>query len=196
MLNLKKKLANNFFYFLSTKRDDFRRFFYQQRSNNKIEGIPKISQPTLFLGSGKIMFGNDVQIGYFPSPYFYNGYAHIEARTPESKIHIGNNTIINNNIVIISEKEIIIGDNVLVGTNVEIIDSDFHSISADRSKKHNTAPVNIKSNVWIGSNVKILKGVTIGENSIVANSAVVTKNIPPNTIARGIPAKIIKEVNG
>jgi acetyltransferase-like isoleucine patch superfamily enzyme len=195
MLNLKKKLVDKLFNFISKKRDDFRRFFFQLKSDNKIAGNPKISQPTLFLGSGKIVFGNDVQIGYFPSPYFYSGYGHIEARAPESKIQIGNNTIVNNNIVIISEEEIIIGDNVLIGTNVEIIDSDFHSVSADRNIKHKTAPVNIKSNVWIGSNVKILKGVTIGENSIISNSSVVTKNIPSNTIAGGIPAKIIKEVN-
>ena len=52
----------------------------------------------------------------------------------------------------------------------------------------------IKSNVWIGSNVKILKGVTIGKNSIISNSSVVTKDVPENVIVGGIPASIIKGI--
>lgn len=57
------------------------------------------------------------------------------------------------------------------------------------------SPIVIESNVWIGAGATILPGVTIGENSVVAAGAVVTKDVPPNTIVGGVPAKFIKNVN-
>jgi maltose O-acetyltransferase len=118
-------------------------------------------------------------------------------RTKESRIAIGNNVYFNNNVVAIAEESITIGNNVLIGTNVELYDSDFHNIDPHLRfgcKTHPVAPIKIEDNVWLGSNVKILKGVTIGENSVISNGAVVTKNIPANVVAGGIPAKIIKKV--
>jgi maltose O-acetyltransferase len=163
---------------------------------SNINGTPKILQPVLFLGNGKFIFHGEVQLGYFPSPYFYSGNIHLEARTQESVIEFGNNIFINNNFVITSEKKVKIGNNALIGTNVEITDSDFHNIiPAERfGGSHFTAEVEIKDNVWIGSNVKILKGVTIGENSVIANGSIVTGDIPANVVAGGIPAKVIKQI--
>ncbi len=56
------------------------------------------------------------------------------------------------------------------------------------------APIHIGRNVWIGANVTILSGVTIGENAIVAAGAVVTKDVAPNTMVGGVPAKFIKQI--
>ena len=56
------------------------------------------------------------------------------------------------------------------------------------------APIRLGKRVWIGAHATILAGVTIGDNSIVAAGAVVTKNVPPNVIVGGVPAKIIKEI--
>lgn len=188
---LRTKLFN--FYF--NIRSNWRLLYYEGKSNNEYIGRPIIKQPSLFIGLGQIKFGENTQLGYFPSPYFYNGYSHIEARTKSSKIIFGKNIIANNNLVIVSEIEIKIDNNVLIGTNVEIVDSDFHNTSINRKgKSYNIAPVHIKSNVWIGSNVKILKGVTIGENSIISNSSVVTKDIPENSIYGGIPARFISKI--
>jgi maltose O-acetyltransferase len=178
--------------------DRYREKLFESKSNNlsNINGTPKILQPVLFLGKGKYIFQGKVQLGYFPSPYFYSGNIHLEARTKESVIEFGNNIFINNNFVVISEKKVKIGNNALIGTNVEITDSDFHNIiPAERfGGSHFTAEVEIKDNVWIGSNVKILKGVTIGENSVIANGSIVTGDIPANVVAGGIPAKVIKQI--
>ena len=83
-----------------------------------------------------------------------------------------------------------------VGTNVEIIDSDFHNLDPNlrNSGNHKCKPVKIGRNVFVGSNVKILKGVTIGENSVIANGSVVVKDIPANVIVAGNPASVIKEI--
>ena len=88
--------------------------------------------------------------------------------------------------------EIRIGNNVLCGANAIITDNDWHSDRSNSLPK----PVIIEDNVWIGVNTTILKGVTIGDNSIIAAGSVVTKSVPPNTLAGGNPAKIIKEIDG
>ena len=137
-------------------------------------------------------------MGYFPSPYFFSGYAYIEARNDGSRIKIGNGTWVNNNFVAISNhKSITIGENVLIGTFVEIYDSNFHGIEPDRrgiSCPEDAADVIVEDNVFIGSNVKILKGVTIGRDSVIANSSIVTNSIPPGVVAGGNPAKIIRQL--
>lgn len=169
---------------------------YSKLSTLKYNGQPKVLQPFICIGKGEVSFGHKTVIGYFPSPYFYNGYCHFEARTSESKIVFGDNIKINNNLSIISEVSVEIGDNTLIGTNVEICDSDFHSISRDRlgRKDYFKEKIKIGKNVWIGSNVKILKGVEIGDNSIISNGSIVNKSIPENVIAAGIPARVVKNI--
>lgn len=162
-----------------------------------IIGRPKYIQATQFLGTGTVSFGKNVQLGYFPSPYFYNGYIYIEARNPNTSIIFGDNIHINNNCVLIAEGEgIEIGSNTLIGTNCEILDSNFHDLSPNcRTTGHTkTAKVIIGQNVFIGNNVKIMKGVHIGNNSVIANGSLVTKNIDSNVIAGGFPAKKISEL--
>jgi len=84
--------------------------------------------------------------------------------------------------------EIRIGNNVLCGANGIITDNDWHSDRSNSLPK----PVIIKDNVWIGVNTTILKGVTIGENSIIGANSLVVKDIPPNVIAGGNPCKVLK----
>lgn len=148
-------------------------------------------------GKGQICFGKNVLIGIDPSPFLYSGYGYLEARNINSKISIGDNVMINNNVVIISEGEgIVISSNTLIGTQCEIYDSDFHNLEIDKrlTGEINTKKVFIDENVFIGSNVKILKGVSIGRSSVIANGSIVTKSIPSNVIAGGIPAKVIKRL--
>ena len=161
-----------------------------------ISGVPKRTQPLQLMGLGRIIFGTNVSIGYEPSPYLYSTYAYIDARNINTIISIGDNTFINNSCVLIAEGEgIEIAENCLIGTNCEIYDSDFHSLnplSRHDSTKTCRAKVKLENNVFIGSNVKILKGVTIGENSVIAHGSIVTKSIPKNVVAGGIPAKVLK----
>lgn len=88
-------------------------------------------------------------------------------------------------------KRIDIGDNVRIGANCVIADGDFH---LDDPRVGEPNPIRIGNNVWLGYGVIVMKGVTIGENSIIGMNSVVTKDIPANCIAAGSPAKVIKQI--
>lgn len=111
---------------------------------------------------------------------------------------IGNNTGMSNSIIACCS-EIIIGDNVNIGFETTIIDTDFHSIlPADRLNHMNVAnakskKIVIHDNVFIGACCLILKGVEIGENSVIAAGSVVTSNVPPNELWGGALSRIKSE---
>ena len=106
-----------------------------------------------------------------------------------AKLQIGNNCGFSGT-VIGAFKSIRIGNNVKCGANTLITDSDWH---LDDFRSGECLDINIEDNVWLGINVVVLKGVTIGENSLIGANSVVTKNIPKNVIAAGNPCKVIKE---
>lgn len=165
-------------------------------NNSNISGTFINHQPIVLRGKGKISVGSNVNIGVINSPLFYNSYAYIEARNKNSSLKFGNNIHINNGFSIVSEKNITIYDNVLIGFNCHIIDSNFHNLNIDKRLETDPNPkeVIIKENVFIGNNVTILKGVSLGENLVVANGAVVTKSFPANVVVGGVPAKIVSEL--
>jgi acetyltransferase-like isoleucine patch superfamily enzyme len=114
-------------------------------------------------------------------------------------LYIGDNVGISQT-ALICHKSIKILNNVKMGGGTSVYDTDFHPLDPDIRKQKNDiqhkekAPVVIEDNVFIGAHVIILKGVTIGENSIVGAGSVVTKSIPPNQIWAGNPAKFIRNV--
>jgi acetyltransferase-like isoleucine patch superfamily enzyme len=89
-------------------------------------------------------------------------------------------------------EKIEIGEEVAIGENVSIRESDSHLILSKENYKM-TKAVSIGNHVWVGRNVTILKGVTIGDGAIIAACSVVTRDVPPNCLAAGVPAKVIKE---
>ncbi|NLF40795.1 acyltransferase [bacterium] len=98
-------------------------------------------------------------------------------------------------------RSVSIGAGCLIGANAAITDCDFHAV-APENRRYNTspdavgcAPVIIGDNVWIGMNVIILKGVTIGRNSIIGAGSVVTKSIPPDCFAAGQPAVVRRQLS-
>ncbi|WP_319001939.1 acyltransferase [Clostridium algoriphilum] len=97
---------------------------------------------------------------------------------------------INNNVNISCFDKITIGEGVAISEDVIIRDSDNHNIIYDGFKK--TKPITIGNHVWIGMRVTILKGVTIGDGAIIAVGSVVTKDVPPNCLVGGTPAKVLK----
>lgn len=165
---------------------------------NRISGKPIYNGPVLLNGLGMIIFEGKVNLGVNPSPQIYSSYIHLEARRINSIIKIGDGVWINNNACIISEGDgIEIGDNTLIGSGFIAYDTDFHDLNPFRrvGGNVNTERVIIKKNVFIGSNVSVLKGVSIGENSVIAHGSVVTKSIPDNVIAGGNPCRVIKPLN-
>lgn len=107
-----------------------------------------------------------------------------------AKIIIGNNCGFSGT-VIGAFKHIKIGNNVRCGANTLITDSDWH---LDDPRSGNPSDVIIGDNVWIGEGAKVLKGVTIGRNSVIGAGSVVTKNIPEDVVVAGNPCKIIRNL--
>jgi acetyltransferase-like isoleucine patch superfamily enzyme len=112
-------------------------------------------------------------------------------------LEIGDNFAITGGTLCVAE-QILIGSNVTVGANTSIVDADFHSLDAEVRKRETsggkTAPIVIESDVFIGMNCLILKGVTIGRGSVVGAGSVLTRDVPPDVIVAGNPARIIREL--
>jgi len=107
-----------------------------------------------------------------------------------AKLNLGSGYI-NRNVKIRCFNEITIGNNVAISENVSIWDSDAHHI--DRFGYKETEPITIGNNVWVGMNVIILKGVSIGDGSIIAAGSVVNKDVDANCLYGGVPVKKIRE---
>ena len=120
---------------------------------------------------------------------------------------IGNNVQINDYVHLSCAESVIIEDNVLIASKVYVSDLNHGNYSSLKNPEHScpdeivkerkifTKPVKISQNAWLGENVAVLSGVTIGKNSIIGANSVVSKNIPENCIAVGNPAKVIKKYN-
>ena len=109
----------------------------------------------------------------------------------EGRLTFGNNVFLNQGVRIACSLEIIIGDNALIGDETVILDNDYHGVANSPAK---SAPVRIESDVWLGTRVIVLRGVTIGRGSVVGAGAVVTRSIPPHSFAAGVPARVIRTI--
>ena len=106
----------------------------------------------------------------------------------ETSLIIGKNCGISSSSIT-AFKKIEIGDDVRIGANCVIMDADFH---LEDPRAGVPQPIKIGDRVWLGANVVVKKGVTIGKNSIIGMNSVVTKDIPENSVAVGSPAKVIR----
>lgn len=119
------------------------------------------------------------------TPWFINYGKHTK---------IGKNVFINFDCVFLDLGGITIEDNVLIAPKVSLL-SEGHPINPNDRQSLVPGHIHIMENAWIGAAATILPGVTIGKNSVVAAGAVVSKNVPHNTIVGGVPAKIIKQIS-
>jgi acetyltransferase-like isoleucine patch superfamily enzyme len=145
---------------------------------------------------GKIELGNSVFLNSYPDGELYR--TGLMAYFPSSIIRIGDNCSLNGTIIH-SRNAVIIGDNCMFGPGVVILDNDSHNTSIDperrRQGKISESPVTIGNNVWVGMRSIIMKGVQIGDNSIIAAGSIVIKSVPPNTLFGGNPAAFIKKLD-
>lgn len=114
-------------------------------------------------------------------------------------LEIGDRVIFNHNCHVGVINKVVIGNDVLIGSRVLITDHSHGKLEEStvpfvQRPLLSKGPVVIKDNVWIGENTSILSGVTIGEGSIIAANAVVTHDVPPYSIAAGVPARVIKHL--
>ncbi len=132
----------------------------------------------------------------------------LQCQKEGAKMIIGKRVFIGSKTDIVSTCKVSIGDNVLIAHNCYIMDTDGHSM--DPNIRRNDIPnrwkgykdwsvvkseeINIGCDVWIGPNVTVLKGVSIGEAAVIAANSVVTKSIPAFTFAAGVPAKVIRKL--
>lgn len=175
----------------------WRIFYYQPMFRSKCEhvgknlrligGIPQIA------GNLKIYLGDNVTlhaVSTFSACKVYDAPV----------LRIGNNVHIGYQTGVAVGNEVTIGNNVLMGNRISIFGYDLHPVdpilrrNGESPAKEDIRPVVIKDDVWIGSNITILKGVVIGEAAVVAAGSVVTEDVPPFVIVAGNPAKIVKKI--
>lgn len=131
------------------------------------------------------LIGKKVDDTFFIIPPFYSDFG--------ENINIGKNVFVNHACTFMDRGGITLEDNVLIGPKVNLVTTN-HPINPAERRATVSRPIVIKKGAWIGVGVTILPGVTVGENSIVAAGAVVTADVPPNTIVGGVPAKFIKNI--
>lgn len=151
-----------------------------------------IAGPNWIVNPGAMELGDSVSIWH---------HARIEAiRSPENaeviRLKIGEGTAIQPYVHIGAAHQVTLGKHVMIASNVYISDHD-HDLSdpmdpASTNSRLLTAPVHIGDYTWLGEKVTVLKGVTIGERSVIGAGSVVTRDIPPMSIAVGMPAKVIR----
>lgn len=132
------------------------------------------------------LIGKKVPESFFMFPPFYTDFGR--------NITVGENVFINTGCSFQDRGGITIGDGAQIGMNVTIATLN-HGFDLKTRNTTFAGPVVIGKNVWIGSSVTIVPGVTIGDNSVIAAGAVVVKDIPCNVVAGGCPAKVIRNID-
>ena len=170
--------------------------------------IEKIIRPQFdYLGKAPMImgvkyvqiFGTGIKMGDFAT-LITSPDAHIHLTTwisggYEGKITIGDFCLISPGVRISAATKIEIGNSCMFANNAYVSDSDWHDIYDRAQPVGQSEPIKLEENVWVGDRAVICKGVTIGKNSIVGAGAIVTKDVPPNVIVAGNPAKIVKELD-
>ena len=165
--------------------------YYRLRCANIGENL-QLRQPIrkpVINGYGRIQIGDNVTI-----------YGQVEFTVSttlfeDAEVSIGNNTVIGDHVMFSAHKSIKIGQDCLIAKYAQIYDNDGHPLDPrirryGQMSRSDIDRIVVGSNVWIGQFAHIRKGVTIGDNSVVAAHSVVTRDVPPNTVVIGIPARV------
>lgn len=168
--------------------DSLRTSYFKLRYGFEIDWYSKICRHVEI----KITKGGRLKIGHHTT---IADYVFIQLTKPSPHVRIGNHTVIGRNSIIASKTDLTIGNYVLIGPYCQIIDSSHGMARADLiiNQKAHSAPIVIKDDVWLGTGVRVLPGVTIGAGSIIGANSVVTKTIPDYEIWAGNPARFLRK---
>ena len=142
-------------------------------------------------GPGRVVFGANV-----------NAWAHEERNViitydRDVTIAIGANVRLNG-VGLMARRGITIGDHCILGSTL-LVDTDFHSLRRDRATNPHapvaSAPIVVSENVWLAGQTVVLKGVTIGANAVIGFRAVVTRDVPPDVVVAGNPARVVRALD-
>lgn len=132
------------------------------------------------------LIGKKVDESFLLIPPFYTAGG--------DEIRIGRNVFVNQNCTFYDLGGLDIADDVMIGPNVSLITTGHSLDPSERRAVTIGKPIVIERNVWIAAGATVIGGVTIGENSVVAAGSVVTKDVPPNTLVGGNPARVIRSI--
>jgi acetyltransferase-like isoleucine patch superfamily enzyme len=172
-------------------------FWYEPIFRSQCDRVGRnflLCEMPFIVGAGRIGIGDGVVFGGTVVFMFGNR----GPRSPE--VTIGDRTFLGHCVNLTLSDSIRIGDHCLIASGVQISDFDGHPVDAARRRANEATPpegirpVVIGDDVWIGSNALILKGVSIGDRSVVGAGAVVTRDVPPDVVVAGNPARIVKHL--
>lgn len=150
--------------------------------NNRLNHVGEINKVRAIL---REIIGAEVDETTTLFPPFYTNFGRFT--------QLGKHVFINHACSFLDMGGIMLEDHVLIGPQVKLV-TENHPLNPEERKALICKPIVIKRNVWIGAGATILPGVTVGENAVVAAGAVVSKDVPANTVVGGIPAKFIKHI--
>ncbi len=151
--------------------------------------------PYLF-GRGRIVIGSNVRLSGKSNVIF------TDRRDDLPDLRIGDGTFVGHNCRISIAESVTIGRHCLIAGGVAIADNDGHPLDAERRRRNepmtgeSIRAVSIGDDVWIGTGAQVLKGVVIGDRAIVGAGAVVARDVPPDVVVAGNPARVVKYLTG
>ena len=157
--------------------------WYLQRCT-RVGRLPRVYGRPRITNLGEITIGDKFR--FFSSTVTSEVVAY-----PGGRLEIGNGVFVNYGASLSAHHLVRIGDGCQLGSYACLMDNDYHSVE-DREKPSESKPIVLGRNVWLGVRVIVLKGVTIGDNAVIGAGSVVTRDIPANSMAAGVPAKVIR----
>ena len=164
---------------------DLMRFYSREAQKLTMEINTKYHEPDELAELFSRLIGKPVGEGFGLFPPFYTDFG--------KNITVGKNVFINSDCKFQDQGGIFIDDGALIGHGV-VLATLNHDLDPEKRQQLHPAPIRIGKRVWIGANATVLPGVTIGDNAVVAAGAVVTKDVPADTIVGGVPAKQISTI--